>query len=95
MKSDYLPKFFKEAGLYLFSENIVKLQVRSKGPGHGPGQGPVSSPWFRFKSELRYSKFSVKFSKERTWSDTIIKQATTPPPLNFLKCQILKRKDLE
>ena len=53
---------------------IVKLQVRSK----GPGQGPVSSPWSRFKSELRNSKFSVKFSKERTWRDTIIKQATPP-----------------
>ena len=25
-------------------------------------------------------KFSVKFSNERTWSDTIIKQATPPPP---------------
>ena len=43
-------------------------------------QGPVSSPWSRSRSELRSSKFSVKFSKERTWRDTIIKQATTISP---------------
>ena len=61
-------------------KTIVKLQVRSK----GPGQGPVSSPWSRFKSELRNSKFSVKFSKEWTWRDTIIKQATTTTTTNKL-----------
>ena len=55
-------------------------------PGQGPGKGPVSSPWSRSRHELRNLKFSVKFSKERTWRDTIIKQATTTtPPLNFLK----------
>ena len=42
-------------------------------PGQGPSQGPVSSPWSRYRYELRNSKFSVIFSKERTWRDTIIK----------------------
>ena len=50
-----------------------------------PGQGPVSSPLSRSKSELHNSKFSVKFSTERTWRDTIIKQAT-PPYLRLCHC---------
>ena len=29
------------------------------GPGQGPGQGTVSSPWSRFRSELRNSKSSL------------------------------------
>ena len=51
-----------------------------RGPGQGPGQGPDSG-------QAQYSTFNARNSKEWTWSDTIIKQATTtpPPPLNFLE----------
>ena len=31
----------------------------------------------------------IQISKERTWIDTIIKQATPPPPLNFSKVEFL------
>ena len=66
---------------------IIRKYCQAPGLVQCPGQGPVSSPWSRSRSELRSSKFSVKFSKERTWRDTIIKQTTTttPPPANFLK----------
>ena len=52
---------------------IVKLQVRSK------VQVKVQS-MVQVKVLTTNSKSGVKFSKERTWSDTIIKQATTTPP---------------
>ena len=71
---------------YQPTNNQTKLEEKlcqncqAPGPVQCPGQGPVSSPWSRSRSELLNSKFSVKFSKERTWRDTIIKQATTISP---------------
>ena len=62
---------------------------QAPGPVQGPGPGPVHGP----------GQYCFKFSNERTWSDTIIKQATPPHHhhqtfLNSIsegiQCQILK-----
>ena len=57
---------------------LLIINCQAPGPVPGPGQGPEPSP-------AQYSTFIVRKSKGRTWSDTIIKQATPPPPLNFFK----------
>ena len=73
----YLPQKFIQNNVW--KQSCWKY-CQAPGPVQCPGQGPVSSPWSRSRSELLNSKFSVKFSKERTWRDTIIKQATTISP---------------
>ena len=60
--------------------NVNRMLARATagfgGPGHGPGQSQ--------NSEL---KIQCQILKKRTWSDTIIKQATPPPP-NFFNLHI-------
>ena len=62
-----------------YVRNFVKLQVQSMVQLQSRVQVKVQS-MVQVKVLTTNSKSGVKFSKERTWSDTIIKQATTPPP---------------
>ena len=55
--------------------NFDLRNCQAPGPVPGPEQGPSQGP---HSGQTQHSRFIDQILKERTWTDTIIKQATPP-----------------